>query len=292
MMPTLAELDARAEHVRPAVGMAVNALTAYYGVDIGEFAFSVMSAAVWRKDVETCHWQRAIVCSRPDRKALFADFCTDFIGHDIDCHGDCTRARPMPPAAELAKWLPTGGCQVVQPRDYGDKTWPGHYIVYGNVRPEWAGAVVIHARSRPYCEWRNWPVRNWHKIGRFLRRMFPGKRLVCMGTRLHALGVEGAADMRGADLQTQMDITHTAGATGGFCLGESSGAMHLAEHCGCPVLVWCGGDDGEMERTTRWYRETWNPHHVFARAYRRGDWQPPVEQVQDWIRDFAKERGM
>lgn len=274
------------------MNMTVNGMVAYWGPALGEFAFEVMGAAVNRKEKETRHWQRFIVCSRPDRKPLHADYATDFIGHDIDCHGDCTRARPMPPAGEIERWLPAGGCHVIRPQDYGDRMWPGKYIVYGNLRPEWAGAIVIHARNRPYCEWRNWPAAQWHRLGRWLARRFPGRRLVCMGTKLHALGVEGAADLRGADLQLQMDVTHTAGATGGFCLGESSGFMHLAEHCGCPVAGWCGGDEGEMERTSRWYRETWNPHRVLAHMHKRGDWQPELDLVKGWIETFAKERGV
>ena len=292
MVTALADNDMRIERLRARSMPQVNASAVYYGPYIGEFAFEIMGAAVNRRDVALRSGWRVTVCSRPDREALHSDYCTKFIGHDIDCPGDCTNARPMPPPSEIERWLPQDGGRVVRPRDYGDRRWPGKYIVYGKSSPEWAGAVVIHARNRPYCEWRNWPVAKWHRFARFMAHRFAGRRLVCIGTKAQALGVERCADLRGADLQVQMDILHTAGATGGFCLGESSGAMHLAEHCGCPVLVWCGGDDGEMERTARWYREAWNPHGVLAHAHRWGDWQPPLDAVKAWVGDFAKERGL
>jgi len=286
MMALYGEHTLRGERIREA---RANATKTYFGPDIGEFAFSVMMAAVWRKLAEAC--EHVIVCSRPDRKYLYQDFCHEFIGHTLDCHGDCVTARPCPPAKDIEKWIPQG-IQVVRPKDYGDKLWPGKYIVYGEINHQWDGAIVVHARNRPYCEWRNWPVEYWHRLGRWLGRNYPQRRVVCIGTKTHAIAIERALDMRGADLGSQATILRTAGATGGFAFGPSSGPLHFATHCRCPVgPVWCGGDPGEMERTSRWYRETWNPHKVRAATYLRGDWTPPYEDVEMWLEQFITERS-
>jgi len=257
----------------------------FFGPEIGEFAYEVAGAGVCRREAK--RYRHVIVCSRPDRAYLHADYCTEFIPHDIDCNGMCAIAAPMPPSSELAKWIPMG-VRVVRPVDYGTRSWPGDYIRYGQYDPQWQGAIVIHARNRPHVPQRNWPPEHWNKLARWLGRVAPGRRLVCIGTPNHALAVERCADLRNRPLGEQANVLRTAGESAGFILGPSSGPLHFAEFCGCPTMVWCGGDGNEMNNTTQFYRTAWNPFGVRADVHQYSDWQPPLDTVKGWVTDFLK----
>jgi len=264
----------------------------FFGPYIGEFGHEILNSGLVRKLAHS--YQHVTVCSRAANEALYADFADKFVAHDIVCcgccHGATPKTRPIPEA--LDAWRPTGDdTRIVAPTPvdtaYGVKTirnW-AEYITYGKVRPEYVGAIVIHARARPYTPARNWPLAQWHKFTRWLFSEGHCERVICIGTPEHALTVEGALDMRHAPLSEQMDVLRSARCA----IGPSSGPMHLASLCRCPHLVWCGGEVSERTKTAGLYRHGWNPHDTFVRAFDCANWQPSFEAVVKQARAFLSE---
>ena len=230
---------------------------------------------------------KVIVCTRPARHALYADFATEFQPHSIECEGviASATAATAPSPKLVARYVPSDA-QRFAPVEYKgspDALWHK----YGRRRNEYADAVVIHARSRPHCPERNWSQRNWNTLARRMFREGVAKRIICVGLRRHALAVEGALDMRDAPLATTMDVLASAR----WAVGPSSGPLHLATFCGCPVLVWCGGGASERDRTRKRYIVEWNPFKTFVHAHRHASWQPSLDLAWTWTAAFVQELG-
>ena len=257
--------------------------TVFFGPFIGEFAFEFLFAAVARR---VAPWfERRVVCSRPGMQAAYADFMTDFVAHDIECEGACVGAAiaHAPPPGQIARWVPQDGRMLVfHPHNYAGRRWPGTFIKYGAQDSRWLGAVVVHARNRVHVPARNWPPERWHKLARWMRRTGLADRIICVGTMAAAWCIEGALDMRGADLKTQMDVLASAR----LVIGPSSGPIHLASLCGAPHMCWTGGP--ECDDVAECYRSHWNPHGTLALPHPWPDWRPPVETVQEWVKEAFK----
>jgi len=254
----------------------------FVGPWIGEFGHELMFVGAAR--AQAVGGRRVIACSRPGSAALYADFAAEFVPHAIECEGMCAgaTAATAPPARLLERYVPPraerfGGCEY---RVGMAATWHK----YGRRRNEYADAVVIHARSRPHVPMRNWSQRNWNTLARRMVREGVAKRIICVGLRRHALTVEGALDMRDAPLAKQMDVLASAR----WAVGPSSGPLHLASHCGCPHLAWCGGGPAERNCTHRRYLSEWNPLDTPVHAHRYASWQPTVETVWGWVTDFDR----
>jgi len=270
---------------------AMKADAMFYGPYIGEFGHEIANAGLVRK--LSRQYKRVMICSRAAREALYSDFADEFVAHDIHCCGVCNMATSdtQPTRLELDKWVPKGvDLDVIQPTPMDTRNGcnlireQAEHIVYGRVRPEFGGAVVVHARWRPYAPQRNWPAAQWHRLTRWLFAELRC-RIVCIGTVEHAITVEGALDMRRAPLAEQMDVLRSARCA----IGPSSGPMHLASMCKCPHLVWCGGGQGERSKTAGLYQEGWNPHGTLARTFECANWQPSFDTVLGQVRAFLKE---
>lgn len=261
------------------LGMAVGADSVFCGPYAGEFGWELMWAGILRK--ETRGARRIVVCSRPGTEALYDDFATEFLPHDIKCEGNFVwPAEGSGVTAEtMERFVPTDVEFIIPPLTYGPPRVCGEFRRYGTPRAEYAGSIVIHARNRPYIKQRNWPLENWNRVARWLFERAGVKRIVCVGTPAAAVMVEGALDLRGAPLREQMD----AMASARLAIGASSGPMHLAQHCGCPVVVWCGGGPSEQAETQSRYLTKWNPWKAPASAHRVGGWHPPVPSVAEWV---------
>lgn len=254
----------------------------FFGPFFGEFGHELMWAAVCRQQAEGK--RRIIVSSRPAMAPLYADFMTQFIPHSFSCEGTCADAtKETRPSAAAVRALCPPEVQRIQPRMY-QHVERATFKKYGVKKPEYDRAVVLHARNRPHVRMRNWPAANWNRLARWLLDRVKIPRLICIGSKEAALPIEGALDMRGADLQEQMNVLASARC----CIGPSSGPMHLAQHCGCPVLVWCGGGPAERSETHRRYVTDWNPFGTFAHAYEYASWQPPYHTVHTWTYKFLE----
>ena len=254
----------------------------YAGPWYGEFAFAVYWAALLRA-IARASGRRITVCSRPGDGALFADFAHEFIAHDIKCLGQCSHSTPdtRPDPRDVMKWIPRGVDRFA-PCEQFDPIRPLH-VVYGREVPEYRNAVVVHARNRKHAPERNWPIESCNEVVARLAADGVGP-FVCVGSVEESLPVAGTLDLRGADLQTQMDVMRSAR----MMFGVSSGPMHLASHCGCPHLVWYSGLHGEWQLTRDRYIELWNPHGTPAWAHFVAGWRPSVSWVLDNVRRILK----
>lgn len=254
----------------------------FFGPWYGEFGHAIMWAAMCR--AQAAGKRRVIVCARPNEKALFADFATSFIPHDIVCEGMCAGATPRtePAPERINAYCPTGVKRSPAQAFFGRS--PARYHKYGTPKPEYDRAIVLHARHRAHVSMRNWGADRWNRLARWLLDRVKIPRLICIGSKEAALAVEGALDMRGADLAEQMNVLASARC----CIGPSSGPMHLAQHSGCPVLVWCGGGPSERREVRLRYASTWNPFQTFAHAYEYASWQPTYETVHAWTYKFLE----
>lgn len=253
----------------------------FVGPWIGELGHEIMFVGLARAAAEHCEY--VVACSRSSSAPLYADFASEFVPHGIECEGMiavATRDSHVHPDT-VARYVPAGMRRMAG-REYvghGSARW----VRYGRACPQHEGAVVIHARSRPHVPERNWPQRNWNRLARRVRGRGVAERLTCIGLKKHALLVEGCRDMRDAPLDAQMDVLASAA----FAIGPSSGPMHLASHCGCPHVVWCGGAKFEREKTRARYVSDWNPFDTPAHAHLYGSWQPSLETVWGWVAAFA-----
>lgn len=260
----------------------------FVGPIIGELGHELMCAGVAR--AYSRKFKHTTVCSRPGRRALYSDFADEFLPHAIDCEGTDmggyrVGAKCGAITREMATYVPKSGYTVWNPAPYppgvGAKAQPAEWLAYGHERSEFKGAAVFHARARTHDPKRNWSGEKWGELTAALNTESMAGRFVCIGTYDDAFYVPGTEDMRRADLQTQMDVLRSAR----FAVGPSSGPLHLAQHCLCPVVVWCGGD--EADETVSKYQGLWNPHGVKANAVSYPSWQPTVAEVTAWIEEFG-----
>lgn len=268
--------------------VSVGARTLFAGPYFGEFGHEVLGTGLLRAHAR--HFDKVIVCTRPACRALYADIATEIRTHDIECVAMCDRATnaTMPPVETIMSYvepgcerfpMPNCGAGGVEEQIIG----LGHYHRLGTPRAEWRDVAVFHARSRSHENGRNWSQSNWNALARWVFRKGLAKRVVCVGTRDHALLAEGCCDMRGSDLKTQMDI----GASAAVAVGPSSGWMHLASLCGCPHLTWVGGK--EYTYVKRRYIDRWNPLRTRVRVIEERTWQPEFATVRDELSRFMRE---
>lgn len=257
----------------------------FIGPLVAEFGHELMYAAVVRKAAKG--FDSVVVCSRPGRKALYNDFATEFIAHDIECESQFMWPMPDPTITRdvIARWSrPQAVCLAILPYCPGQAA---EFRRYGTRKKEFEDVTVLHARSRPHVLARNWPLEWWETLVADMRNEGIVDRVVCIGTPSHALHVAGTDDCRGATLSEQMDILASAK----FAVGPSSGPMHLASHCGCPHVVWCGGGPQERVETARRYRSAWNPFGTRVVAVPYASWRPEPPTVLIWIHKLLEKTG-
>ena len=251
------------------------------GPFIGELAYEFMDAGVARK-LSRKHTPVCVV-TIPDRTAFHEDYSTEIIAHNLQCVGAGSRAttETHPTLEELREWVPQGYRWIRQNELGGEYLRQGEYIVYGQNVPEWAGAIILHARDRDYCRNRDWTRPNWHRLGRWLAREFPQNRLVCIGSMSESHAIEGCHDLRGIPIRDTMNVLHSAW----VFIGQSSGPAHLASHCGLSHIIWCEGGTDAL------YRERWNPHKTWVRArvFEGDPHKPSFEAVRDYVMESLGE---
>jgi len=259
------------------------------GKVVAEFGWELMSCGPLRRYVHKGRYSKVTVSTRPGREALYADFATYFKPHDIKCESEFMMGYVVVDGKRHALPLESpdmdGGAEWYEPQAYagGSAEW----FVYGEQRPEWAGVTVFHARNRPHCIERNWPIANWAALAKALREAGLANRVVCIGSPVAAMAVDGCEDARGLPLAEQMNILHSAA----YAVGMSSGPMHLAQHCKCPVVVWCGGGPSERKDTQANYLRRWNVHGTVCRAEQYASWKPEVGKVASWCAALARKPG-
>jgi len=263
--------------------------TLHVGPVTAEFGWELRVAAMARRAARA--FRRCAVCSWRRREALYADFATEFIPHDIAC--DVSGVQPMGIAPETAEHLRALKSEWVRgpylslSEASGESAVSGEYVVYGQPDAAFAGVTVCHARTRAHVPARNWPLQNWTALVAGLRAAGMTDRVLCIGSPTDALVIPECEDARGLPLHRQMDVLRSAK----WAIGPSSGPMHLASLCKCPHVVWCGGGPWERQHVVGRYRSTWNPHGTPVHAEPYASWRPEPGRVLEWATAFAETLG-
>lgn len=139
-----------------------------------------------------------------------------------------------------------------------------------------APRVLLHVRrcadKQPK---RNWDVGQAAAVAKRLQRN--GVLVMCIGTRRDAAMV-GGRDMRDAPISEL--VSYMGPNT--IVVGPSSGPMHLAQHCGCPIVVWSG-----LKKSIERYNHAWNPHSAPVKWVGDGlTWDPAPGDIFEAIMSF------
>jgi len=227
--------------------------------------------------------RRVIVCSFPERFALYRDIAHEFRPHSIKCVCNCDRpaagedvddaiereSRAAPPQADI--WAPRWA-----EYDRGDIGERATYTPHGRRAFEWAGVILFHARARMELGAdHNWPAEKWDSLACRLRERH---RLISVGSLAAAHHVRGTDDWRGVPLGQLCD----AFASCDLAVGPSSGPIHLASHCMCPHVTW-NGDTSRFDQMVERYERRWNPFDTPVVMLKRPTWNPSVADVLEAI---------
>ena len=102
------------------------------------------------------------------------------------------------------------------------------------------------------------------------RCMEAGVSAVCVGHPDYAYCAKGCDDLRRVDLRESVAAIHCARAVA----GENSGAMHLANLCGKPTILWAN-DQWRIDYSLRW-----NPFRVPIYTAANDTHQPAPERIR------------
>lgn len=106
-----------------------------------------------------------------------------------------------------------------------------------------------------------------------------GMSVICVGHPDYAYCAKGCEDMRRVDLRQSVAAIHSAR----IVAGENSGAMHLANLCGKPTVLWAN-DQWRIDYSLRW-----NPFRVPIYVAANNTHQPEPERVYEAIVESLKD---
>jgi len=243
------------------------------GPFLGEFGWELMQ---WQGYVRQLSkfYERTIVYGRESSRYFYKDFATEFrtvlvdswdtngyVLHDFDYEA-------------WARQFEACDLLVADSRCKGLRSlFDQHFIPFGEIKPENAFDMVVHARSIPKLKgnktkWtRNWPEAYWDE----LCALFPDLRIAAVGVASLSYAPRGTIDLRGVETETLCSVL----ASSGICVGPSSGVMHLASLCRTPQLVWMSEDKtwGFGGLAFRYIR-SWNPFATKVVVIDEMGWQP------------------
>lgn len=278
--------------------------TLFLGPWFGEFGLEVIWAAGARYAARQGSYRKVIACSWPGHEALYADFATEFVAHDIQCiacgaHG-IKGTQPSP--ERIHAYIPRGATLFPAVETHVRQEHPGNvfkppmtsldgkhnlaeFVRYGTARSEFQDAIVLHARNRSdWGEDRNWPRARWTELARELK----DHRLISIGSKAGAYCAVGSEDMRGIPLAELMDLLASAR----LIVGPSSGPMHLAALCGTPMVVWVGYTGRKQEILVERYATAWNPHATPLTILVAEQWMPSAATVAENVQERLGARIM
>lgn len=261
----------------------------------GEFGFEITS---W----QSCVRQRAdgytsvIVGCRPESRALYNDFATEF--WDVPNVGDALNTN-------CDRRVDGGHVEIVrsfnrQARRGGGEIMPGkmqhpdgRWRVFGNRTKGLEYDLLLHARwmrkgSKGGDMRRSAPQDWWDRLG--ARLLQKGYNVASIGLASQALHVAGTHHIMDCPLQVLMDVM----ASSRCVLGASSGPIHLAAMCKLPAVVWTDTKHKGYGGLTNKQRllKSWNPFkapvkliHVTQDAHTQY-WTPDPNVVVDKVEEM------
>jgi len=215
---------------------------------------------------------RLIVCTRPDRRFLYADVPHEFVPFSSPAGAvpDCWMLRHAPPGLleAVEQTLQAYGGERLKPaRLY--KADEQKFLKYGEAAKAEAFDVVVHARGalrRMNGGDRSWPLASWSwLVSELLKR---GLRVAAVGAPREAHAPQGAVNLCGKPLE---ELANTLAAAK-LLVGPSSGPLHFGALCGTPLLVWTDKSvHGSVNATNKTRYETvWNPLQTPVRVLEHG----------------------
>ena len=250
----------------------------FAGPWVGEFGWELMHWQGFLRKLSRAY-RKTVVCCPSGHEALYADFASEILPHDLRGTAECNvlRAIRNPEELDRIRRLIPAGADFLKPLGYQPFSRQ-EFIRFGK-RGEAAADVLFHPRGRAFGTDRNWSVDRWRALLDILRGR--GLRLGCLGLRGATLDLEGDfLDLRDKPLSETLDLIASAKAV----IGPSSGPMHLASLCGTPHLVWTDKAQYARGRTNREKYETWwNPLATPVLVLDAHGFDPPPEAVAEGV---------
>ncbi|MBL7076040.1 MAG: hypothetical protein ISS31_01085 [Kiritimatiellae bacterium] len=258
--------------------------TLFAGPWVGEFGWELMD---WQGYLRALRgrYKRIIVSARPSSKALYDDFCDEFVPHGIRGESNAHTIFGIENPHELARVLNAipANCDHLPPLRYIPQDEQSFIRFGGDHSDETAPDILVHARGRASVPGRNWPVEQWQHLAALLQE--EGMTVGCIGLRNATLEVEGVVDYRDLPLAETMQLMSSCKCV----VGPSSGAMHLASLCGSPHVVWTDRKSYGMGKTSREkYESWWNPLQTPVAVMDESGFSPDVADVRACIRGLLR----
>jgi len=276
----------------------------YAGPYCGEFGWEIMTWQGYLRAIAP-QYDQVIVCCPSNHTALYDDFASRIIAYDSstvkanmwmnEAHDDDALRYFKAVVRGDNEFARTDDGAWMTPADVwrpfmDSPKWeqlialkPQKYIRFGK---EWAYDaydVIIHARNRDDWDssFRNWSAEH---CKRFVDAM-QGRKIACVGTKEHALHIDGTDDLRGVLLGGLLDVM----ANSKVFVGPISGPTHLATLCGLPQVTWATKQE-HKDRIERKWNPFNTPTSVFVSDDRiwkdRINWHPEVEEVVEKVERY------
>jgi len=159
----------------------------------------------------------------------------------------------------------------------------GVFFKYGQGSPEPGYDVLIHARHIVKNDWidkachrpHNMSRKKWEEVVAHLKKKTSD--IACIGTIDGSRTLTGVTDLRGISIKRLCGIM----ANSKVVIGESSGPLHLASHCGTPqVIITHSRFENSIASTNKKrYKIHWNPFGIKCSCVIHEKWSPPVEKI-------------
>lgn len=247
----------------------------FAGPWVGEFGWELMNWQAYLRALRP-RYDKIMVSARVSSQALYADFCDEFIPHEIVGRSNSHVAFELQNPDELSRiysLVPPDAHHLIPQRYIPESVQ--RFIQFGQPSPEkYPVDVLIHARGRAHETGRNWPQEKWDQLAQALRA--DGIRVGSVGISSSTMMIPHVTDFRDIPLKDTFDVMASAR----LMLGPSSGPLHLASLCGLPHLVWTDQRTYGMGKTSREkYGDWWNPLRTPVRVIDEFEFNPPVELI-------------
>ena len=248
---------------------------------IGEFGWELFCWQGYIRKISQ-RYDKVIIISRPTNKALYEDFCDEYISFDPKSYK--TDAWKCEDSVNYIKLL-----RKTPHTDYLSGQFDiGYRCLSNGVSKDLKGLfkqqefhkynyetnlkgydVIFHCRNKETGGDRNWSKAKWEELKNSLPKNL---KIVCIGDK-NAFLINGCDDLRGIKLDDLFGVMNKSK----MIVGPSSGPMHLASLCGLKHLVW----SSEHNRVR--YEKDWNPFKTDLVFISEGDFNPKVKTIKDNI---------
>lgn len=257
------------------------------GCDSIEFGWNVCTWIPYLRR-KAQKFEHVVIVCKPENEYLYRDFADDFEYYTAKGTPDMWyRDRFPTKKAKIPKNIISKhpGAKIVIPNKDACLNGSRLFFKYGTYEPKLRYDLVIHARAE--AKWgrqdRNWDVYKYVKLLKDLRN----EKYISacsVGTKEGAYHVPGTEDLRGVELESLCNVMTSSKLT----IGVSSGPMHLAHLCKCPILVWTYDkkEKAISANNKKRYTKLWRAWETPVKVFDESGWKPPVNSIATRIRDF------